>query len=49
MLTFIKNLMYDKQFVEKLKQERVHKAYLENLLLQGKITLKEFLRANYKS
>ncbi len=46
MITFIKNLFYDNEFVEKLKQGRVHKAYLENMLSEGKITLKEYLRAS---
>ncbi|MDB5246493.1 MAG: hypothetical protein JWQ40_887 [Segetibacter sp.] len=48
MKTFIQKLFFDKEFVEKLKQAKVHKGYLENLLLEGKITLKEYLRADYK-
>ena len=48
MKKFIKQLFFDREFVEKLKQAKVHKGYLQNLLLEGKITLKEYLSADYK-
>jgi hypothetical protein len=46
MKTLIKSLFFDKEFVRKLKKRRVHDSYLHNLLLEGKITLKEYLKAS---
>lgn len=45
MKALIKKLIFDKDFVNKLKKTKVHNSYLHNLLMEGKITLKEYLRA----
>jgi hypothetical protein len=44
MISIIKNLFFDSELVEALKESRVHNSYLHNMLLDGKITLKEYLK-----
>lgn len=46
MKSILNELMFDTEVVNKLKDARLKKEYLYNLLFSGKITLQEYLNAN---
>ena len=45
MKTFIEELVFDKEVVSKMKEAKLNKQHLYNLLFSGKITLGEYLDA----
>ena len=45
MKSIIKILFFDKELVTTIKNAKIEKANLYNLLFSGKITMKEYLRA----
>ncbi len=45
MKSLIKELLSDKDIVTAIKKTKINKAYLYNLLYNGKITLKEYVHA----
>ena len=45
MKTFIEDLVFDKEVVRKMKEAKLNKEYLYNLLFSGKISLGEYLEA----
>ena len=46
MKSVLNELVFDQELVDKLKQAKLQKEYMYNLLFSGKITLQEFLDAN---
>lgn len=46
MKSFIKLLFFDKELVRTIKKTKMEKAQLYNLLYSGRITLKEYLKAD---
>ncbi|MDO9373225.1 MAG: hypothetical protein V4725_05460 [Bacteroidota bacterium] len=46
MKSILNELMFDAEVVGKLKEAKLKKEYLYNLLFSGKITLQEYLDAN---
>ncbi len=45
MRSIIKELLFDKDVVNAIKQTKINKARLYNLLYNGKITMKEYIHA----
>ncbi len=45
MISIIKELLFDKDFVKAIKNTKVSEARLYNLLYTGKITMKEYAHA----
>jgi hypothetical protein len=45
MKAIIRNLSYDPKLVKTIKKSNVNKDFLYNQLINGKITLQEYLRA----
>jgi len=42
MKKFIKELLFDKEIVKRIKASNINKAHLYNLVFNGKITLQEY-------
>jgi hypothetical protein len=45
MISLIKELLFDKDVVDAIKQTKINEARLYNLLFSGKITMKEYVHA----
>ncbi len=45
MISFIKELLFDKDVVNAIKKTKINEAHLYNLLYNGKITMKEYVYA----
>jgi hypothetical protein len=48
MKSVIKALFFDKELVKAIRQGSIERAHLYNLLFSGKITMKEYLKAESK-